>query len=82
MLRVAGYVGSLAIVAAVAVQAGDELDPSDLELWPLPPAGEFRLLAQWTALGMPESYVVVDGAQLREAAAGTQKYWPEEGTQE
>ncbi|WP_050053596.1 hypothetical protein [Pseudarthrobacter siccitolerans] len=50
-------------------------------LWPLPPAGEIRLLAQWIALGMPESSVVVDGTQLREAAAATQKYWPEEGTQ-
>jgi hypothetical protein len=34
-LRVVGYVGSLAIVGAVAVQAGDDLDPSELELWPL-----------------------------------------------
>ena len=37
------------------------------------------MLAQWTALGMPESSVVMDGVQLREAAAGAQKYWPEEG---
>jgi hypothetical protein len=36
VLRVVGYAGSLAIVAAVAVQAGGELDPASLELWPLP----------------------------------------------
>jgi len=47
-LRVAGYVGSLAIVAAVAVQAGDELDPSDLDLWPLAPA--LVLTAVWWVL--------------------------------
>ena len=34
-LRVLGYAGSLAIVVAVAVQAGDDLDPAELELWPL-----------------------------------------------
>jgi uncharacterized membrane protein YbhN (UPF0104 family) len=35
VLRVAGYVGSLAIVGFVAVQAGDDLDPAELEPWPL-----------------------------------------------
>jgi uncharacterized membrane protein YbhN (UPF0104 family) len=48
VLRVAGYVGSLAIVAAVAVEAGDDLDPSDLDLWLLPPALAF--IAVWWLL--------------------------------
>ena len=48
MLRVVGYVGSLAIVAAVAVQAGDDLDPASLELWPLPLA--LALIAVWWLL--------------------------------
>ena len=48
MLRVVGYVGALAIVAAVAVQAGDELDPASLELWPLPLA--LGLVATWWLL--------------------------------
>ena len=37
-LRVVGYIAALAIVVVMAVRAGDELDPSQLELWPLPPA--------------------------------------------
>ena len=48
VLRVVGYVGSLAIVAAVAVQAGDDLDPASLELWPLPFA--LALVAVWWLL--------------------------------
>ena len=44
----AGYIGSLAIVAAVAVQAGDDLDPGSLELWPLPLA--LVLVAVWWLL--------------------------------
>ena len=49
-----------------------------LWLWPLPPAGELRLLAQWTSMGMPESSIVLDGGRLRAAAAAVQKYWPDE----
>lgn len=51
----------------------------ELWLWPLPPAGELRLLAQWTGMGMPESSIALDGGQLRAAAAAAQAYWPEEG---
>lgn len=49
-----------------------------LWLWPLPPAGDLRLVAQWTDMGMPESSITLNGVQLREAAAGVQNYWPEE----
>lgn len=49
-----------------------------LWLWPLPPAGELRLVAQWAELGMQESFIVLDGGQLREAAAGVQQFWPGE----
>lgn len=52
-----------------------------LWLWPLPPAGGLRLVAQWAELGMPESSITIDGSLLREAAAEAQKYWPEEGRQ-
>lgn len=47
-LRVAGYLGALAIVVAVAVRAGDELDPARLDLWLLPPA--IVLVAAWWLL--------------------------------
>ena len=47
-LRVLGYAGSLAIVVAVAVQAGGELDPAELELWPLVLA--LVLVAVWWLL--------------------------------
>jgi hypothetical protein len=53
-----------------------------LWLWPLPPAGDLRLLAQWTSMGMPESSIVLDGGRLQAAAASVQKFWPEEGVQE
>lgn len=51
-----------------------------LWLWPLPPAGDLRLVAQWTDMGMAESSIVLDGGQLRDAAAQAQQYW-EEGPQ-
>ncbi|GEM_PF-4286586 len=47
-----------------------------LWLWPLPPAGDLRLVAQWTDMGMGESSIVLDGSQLREAAAAVEPYWP------
>ena len=60
----------------------DELTGSGfLWLWPLPSAGDLRLVAQWTDMGMSEGSIILDGKQLREAAAGAKKYWPEEGGQ-
>jgi hypothetical protein len=53
-----------------------------LWLWPLPPAGNLRLVAQWTDMGMGESSVVLDGQRLRDGAAGLQKYWQEEDKQQ
>ncbi|WP_307427115.1 hypothetical protein [Pseudarthrobacter defluvii] len=53
-----------------------------LWLWPLPPAGNLRLVAQWTEMGMGECSITLDGTELRDAAAGAQKYWPEQGAQE
>ena len=44
-------------------------------LWPLPPAGNLRLLAQWMDFGLAESSVVLDGGKLRDAAAGVQQFW-------
>lgn len=57
----------------------DEMTASvSLWLWPLPPAGDLRLVAQWTDMGMPESSITLDGTQLREAADRAQRYWPED----
>ena len=49
-----------------------------LWLWPLPPAGNLRLVAQWTDMGMAESSIILDGIQLRDAAAGAREYWRDE----
>lgn len=59
----------------------DELTASgSLWLWPLPSAGDgdLRLVAQWKDVGMGESSITLNGDQLRKAAAGVEKYWPEE----
>ena len=63
-LRVAGYVGALAIVAAVAVQAGDELDPARVDLWPLPFA--LVLVAIWWLLLAAGWGLLVAGSVRRE----------------
>ncbi len=49
-----------------------------LWLWPLPPAGDLRLVCQWTDFGLEETSLMLDGGVLRSAAAGVQPYWPEE----
>ena len=49
-------------------------------LWPLPPAGELRLVVQWTQFGLAETSVMLDGGALRDAAAGVQRFFPEEDT--
>jgi hypothetical protein len=67
-LRVAGYAGSLAIVAAVAVRAGGELDPASLELWPLPLA--LALVAVWWLLLAAGWGLLVAGA-VRRADVGS-----------
>lgn len=60
----AGYVGSLAIVAAVAVEAGGELDPAQLDLWPLPLA--LVLVAVWWLLLAAGWGLLVAGGVRRE----------------
>lgn len=60
--------------------ADDEfLGKGRLWMWPLPPAGDLRLVAQWLDLGMEETSITVDGGQLRDATTGAQQFWPEEG---
>lgn len=49
-----------------------------LWLWPLPPAGDLRLVAQWTDFGLAETSIMLDGGRLRDAASDTQRYWPAE----
>lgn len=46
-----------------------------LWLWPLPPAGELRLVAQWKDFGLAECSIVLDGAQLRDGTSGVQSFW-------
>lgn len=46
-----------------------------LWLWPLPPAGDLRLFAQWTDFGLEETSITLDGGRLRDAASGVQQYW-------
>lgn len=48
-----------------------------LWLWPLPPALDLKLVAQWTDMGMAESSIVLDGQHLRDAAGQAQQYWQE-----
>ena len=48
-----------------------------LWLWPLPPAGDLRLVAQWTDFGLEETTIMLDGGRLRDAVDGVQQYWPE-----
>lgn len=48
VLRLIGYLAALAIVVAMAIRAGDKLDPARLELWPLPLA--VVLVAGWWLL--------------------------------
>ena len=60
----------------------DELAGSGtLWLWPLPPAGDLRLITQWNDMGMPETSITLDGAELRAAAAGVQTYWDQDDIQ-
>jgi hypothetical protein len=55
----------------------DELTGTgNLWMWPLPPAGDLRLVAQWLDFGLEETSIVLDGGQLRDAAAGAQEYFP------
>lgn len=57
----------------------DELAGSgSLWLWPLPDAGDLRLVTQWPALGIDESSLILDGGQLRTAAAGAQAFWTDD----
>ncbi|MBT2512858.1 hypothetical protein [Arthrobacter sp. ISL-30] len=56
--------------------AEDELAGSgQIWLWPLPPEGELRLVAQWKDFGLEECSIMLDGGQLRDATAGVQQYW-------
>ncbi|MFE4196544.1 hypothetical protein ACFRJ9_11815 [Paenarthrobacter sp. NPDC056912] len=46
-------------------------------LWPLPVEADTRLVAQWEALGMPESSLVVSGERLGDALGNIRTYWSE-----
>jgi glycosyltransferase 2 family protein len=65
---VAGYAASLAIVAVVAVQAGDDLDPASLELWPLPLA--LVLIAVWWLL-LASGWGLLVAGTVRRSDIGT-----------
>ena len=44
-------------------------------LWPLPPPGELRIVAQWADIGMAQESIVVSGEELASAAERVQPYW-------
>lgn len=46
-----------------------------LWLWPLPEPGPHRLVAEWQAAGIPESWWEFDGAPLHAAARRARPYW-------
>lgn len=46
-------------------------------LWPLPVEGDTTLVAQWDALGIPESSLVLPGPDLAQALERVRKYWTE-----
>jgi hypothetical protein len=66
--------GSMLLFGA-AFPDGSKSGSGTLWLWPLPPAGELRLVAQWKDFGLQECSIALDGAQLRDAASGVQKFW-------
>ncbi len=48
-----------------------------LWLWPLPPAEPVEFAVEWPVAGLDLTIVEIDGALIRTAAAGSQRYWPE-----
>jgi hypothetical protein len=46
-----------------------------LWLWPLPPPGTLDLVAEWRALGVPESRVTLDASAIRAATGDVQRLW-------
>jgi hypothetical protein len=44
-------------------------------LWPLPPAGPLRWVAEWPEMGAPETSVEVDASVLSAAAAESEQLW-------
>lgn len=44
-------------------------------LWPLPTAGELRIVAQWADVGMDQESIVVSGDVFASAAELVQPYW-------
>lgn len=50
----------------------------ELWLWPLPDGATLDLVADWQALDVPVSRLVLDASPLREAAASAASSWPDE----
>jgi hypothetical protein len=48
---------------------------SGVWLWPLPPPGKLDVVAEWLALGLPESRVTLDATAIRVAAADARQLW-------
>lgn len=47
-------------------------------LWPLPPPGPLQAVVEWTAGGIAETEVEVDGAAILDAASRAEVLWPED----
>jgi hypothetical protein len=49
-------------------------------LWPLPPAGPLAFVVEWPLLGLPETRIETDGAEIAEAGASAEVLWPDESS--
>jgi hypothetical protein len=49
-----------------------------ISAWPVPAAGDLVLVCEWPAYGIAESRLIIDGDDLRAAAARAQPVWPDE----
>jgi hypothetical protein len=47
-------------------------------IWPVPDEGDIALVCEWPAYGIGESWLTIDGDELRAAAARAQPVWPGE----
>jgi hypothetical protein len=44
-------------------------------LWPLPPAGELKMVALWPDAGITETMTVIDGSSILRVAAEAEALW-------
>ncbi|MDO9354538.1 MAG: hypothetical protein Q7T55_12635 [Solirubrobacteraceae bacterium] len=50
--------------------------PTGLQAWPIPAEGDLKLYFRWLSQGLEEREVMLDGDELRTAAAACRGIWP------